>query len=81
MSGKPFIENFAWKPEQGASFLVRKDDGRVERALHSDAFFAFHHINAFEQDGDIFVDICAYEDDALVQAVPQRLARRGRWNH
>ncbi len=68
ISGKPFIENFAWKPEQGARFfVVRKDDGRVERTLHSDAFFAFHHINAFEQDGDIFVDICAYDDDALVQ--------------
>jgi len=26
------------------------------RSYDGEAFFAFHHINAFEQDGDVFVD-------------------------
>lgn len=76
LGGKPFIENFVWKPEQGARFfVVSKADGRIAHTLHSDAFFAFHHINAFEQDGDIFVDICAYDDDALVQELYLNMLR------
>jgi carotenoid cleavage dioxygenase-like enzyme len=68
LSGKPFIENFAWKPQRGARFFVfRKQDGRLMRTGHSDAFFAFHHINAFEQDSDIFLDMAAYDDASMVQ--------------
>ena len=48
LSGKPFIENFIWKPERGARFLVMsKGDGNIVGTYESEAFFAFHHINAF----------------------------------
>ncbi len=68
LSGKPFIENFVWQPERGARFLVMdKRDGTLAATYESEAFFAFHHINAFEQDGDIFVDIAAYPDASLIQ--------------
>ncbi len=52
-SGKPFIENYEWKPERGTRFiLMSKKDGWI-KSFASDAFFAFHHINAFEENGDV----------------------------
>ena len=67
MSGKPFIENYRWKPERGTRFLViSKRDGQVVVTSESEAFFAFHHINAFEKDGEVVVDISAHHDSSAV---------------
>jgi carotenoid cleavage dioxygenase-like enzyme len=67
LSGKPFIENFVWKPERGARFLVMsKQDGNIVGTYESEAFFAFHHINAFEQDGDLLVDVAAFPDASII---------------
>src|SRR5258707_971308 len=67
LGGKPFIENFHWKPEAGSRFIVmRKDDGAIIQTHQSAAFFAFHHINAFERDNEIIVDIAAYPDATLI---------------
>ena len=67
LSGKPFIENFHWKPERGSRFIVmRKDDGAIIKTSQSDAFFAFHHINAFERDNEIIVDLSAFPDATII---------------
>lgn len=67
VSGKPFIENFEWKPERGARFLViDKEDGSLAAEIAAEPFFAFHHVNAFEVDDEIVVDICAYDDPSLI---------------
>ncbi|PSP73466.1 beta-carotene 15,15'-monooxygenase [Halobacteriales archaeon QS_3_64_16] len=50
----PFIENFEWKPERGTRFFViDRDRGEVIAAPRTDAFFGFHHINAYEADSTI----------------------------
>jgi carotenoid cleavage dioxygenase-like enzyme len=68
-SGRPFIENYKWKPGLGTRFvLMSKRDGSV-RSFDSEAFFAFHHINAFEQNGDVFVDIAAKPDATIIDAL------------
>lgn len=68
LSGKPFIENFRWKPEQGTRFLViDKLSGELVREVQADACFAFHHINAFEDGDDIIVDMSTYEDHQLIE--------------
>lgn len=70
LSGKPYIENYDWKPELGTRFLViSKKDGRVVHAAKSESFFAFHHVNAFEQDGEILVDLIAYSDSSVIQSL------------
>jgi carotenoid cleavage dioxygenase-like enzyme len=70
LSGRPFIENYRWQPQQGSRFLViDRDDGQVRATCHADAFFAFHHINAFERDGEIVLDVAAYPDAAIIQAL------------
>lgn len=55
-----FLECFRWAPERGTRFVVvDKADGTVVRTLQAEAFFAFHHVNAFERDGEIVLDITA----------------------
>jgi beta,beta-carotene 9',10'-dioxygenase len=68
VSGKPFIENFEWLPEGGSRFIVvDKASGEVVSEVETEAFFAFHHINAFERDGEIVADFAAYPDAKIVQ--------------
>lgn len=68
LSGKPFIENFEWLPNEGSRFIVvDKASGKVVSEAETEAFFAFHHINAFERDGEIVADFAAYSDANLVQ--------------
>jgi carotenoid cleavage dioxygenase-like enzyme len=68
LSGRPFIENFRWKPERGTRFLLMsKADGRIT-SYDSAPFFAFHHVNAFERGDDVFVDLVAYPDSSVINA-------------
>jgi beta,beta-carotene 9',10'-dioxygenase len=61
--GQPFIEKFEWLPDEGSRFIVvDKTSGKVVSESQTEAFFAFHHINAFEQDGEIIADFAAYPD-------------------
>jgi beta,beta-carotene 9',10'-dioxygenase len=75
-SGKPFIRNYQWKPERGVRFhVVDKESGRVVKEARSDAFFAFHHVNAFEEDGAILVDIVAFPDARVIEQLYLRHLR------
>jgi carotenoid cleavage dioxygenase-like enzyme len=66
-SGKPFIRNYKWKPERGVRFhVVDKETGRMVKETGSDAFFAFHHVNAFEEDGALVADIVVYPDPTVI---------------
>jgi carotenoid cleavage dioxygenase-like enzyme len=64
---KPFIENYRWVPGRGTRFhVVRKDGGAAAGTFEADAFFAFHHINAFEEGDAIVLDIAAYDDATII---------------
>ena len=68
-SGKPFIENFNWRPEKGTIFhVIDRNTEKVVAKLKAAPFFAFHHINSFEQDGILYVDILAYKNADVVKA-------------
>ncbi|MBI1828008.1 MAG: carotenoid oxygenase family protein [Thaumarchaeota archaeon] len=70
LSGKPFIENFSWKPDRGTRFIViHRQNGNLVGTYKSDAFFAFHHVNSFEKEGELFVDIVAYPDSSIINAL------------
>jgi carotenoid cleavage dioxygenase-like enzyme len=65
---KPFIENYRWLPERPTRFtIVAIDTGEIAAQVETSAFFAFHHINAFERDDEIVLDISAYPDPDLIQ--------------
>lgn len=65
-----FIENFKWKPEIGTQLLVidKKSGGIVEKCK-TKAFFAFHHVNAYEKEGKIILDIVTYKDASIVMGL------------
>jgi len=68
LSGKPFIENYHWKPERGTHFLILdRQDGSLVGSYESEAFFSFHHVNAFEQGNEVIVDLSAYPDPTIIQ--------------
>lgn len=49
---RPFIENYRWRPELGTRFVVLNlADGLLRGEYTTDAFFAFHHINAYVAGG------------------------------
>src|SRR2546423_1215938 len=66
---RPFIENYRWEPDRGTRiWVIDRADGEVQGPFETDAVFAFHHVNAFERDNEIVVDLCAYEDPEIVRA-------------
>src|SRR5690606_28426389 len=67
LGGKPFIENYRWRPERGTVFhIVDKDSGEVVKSTRGEPFFAFHHVNAFERDGEVVVDLVAFPDASVI---------------
>jgi carotenoid cleavage dioxygenase-like enzyme len=68
LSGRPYAENYRWKPNQGTRFiLVNRTTGEVRPPLRTDACFAFHHVGAFEDGDELVVDAAVYPDATLVE--------------
>jgi carotenoid cleavage dioxygenase-like enzyme len=68
--GRPFIENFEWQPKRGTRFhVVDRRSGEVRGVFRTDAFFTFHHVNAFDDGDAVVVDLCAYDDPEIVDAL------------
>jgi carotenoid cleavage dioxygenase-like enzyme len=77
-SGRPFIENYHWEPERGLRFhVVDKATGRVVTTARADAAFAFHHVNAFEEDDGLVIDMVAYPDATIIEQLYLTRLRAG----
>jgi carotenoid cleavage dioxygenase-like enzyme len=46
--------------------VINRHTGKVEARMDADPFFAFHHINAFEQGSELIFDIDAYTDASII---------------
>jgi beta,beta-carotene 9',10'-dioxygenase len=79
LSGRPYIENYRWKPERGTRFaLVDRSSGEAITGFQADACFAFHHVNAFEQGDEVVVDACVYDDAQIVEDLYLERLRAGK---
>ncbi len=66
---RPFIENYRWQPKQGTRFFVfDRSSGELAFTATTDAFFAFHHLNAFEDKNELVIDINAYDDAEIINS-------------
>jgi carotenoid cleavage dioxygenase-like enzyme len=84
---KPYIENYRWEPGRGTRIhVLAKDGGALAGSYECAPFFAFHHVNAFEEGDAIVLDVAAYEDASIVgdfmlerltAESPARIARAG----
>ena len=65
---RPFIENFKWKENNGTKFIIiDRVKGEVVARIKTDAFFSFHHVNAFEVGNELVVDLATYENADVIQ--------------
>ena len=79
LANRPYIENYSWKPERGTRVtLVDRNTGEVGGRFQTEACFAFHHVNAFERSGEVFVDICAYPDASVIEDLYLERLRAGK---
>ncbi|MGC4897170.1 carotenoid oxygenase family protein [Micromonospora sp. DT31] len=79
LRGRPFIENYAWRPEEGLRVVVLDAAGGGVVAEHTaPAAFAFHHINAYDDGDTVVMDLCAFDDAAIVSALYVDALRAGR---
>ncbi|MCT4594066.1 MAG: carotenoid oxygenase family protein [Anaeromicrobium sp.] len=70
LTGTPFIDNLFWKPEHGTTFLlIDKNSGKLVGNFKTEPFFAFHHVNAFEEKGNIILDMISYEDPSIIKSM------------
>jgi beta,beta-carotene 9',10'-dioxygenase len=66
LSGKPYCENYKWHEDLPTIFLViDKKTGEVTEC-ECEAMFSFHHVNAFERKGEIFVDAAVYPNAGII---------------
>jgi carotenoid cleavage dioxygenase-like enzyme len=68
LGNRPYIERYRWMPEQGVRLLaIDKESGETVREARTDPFFTFHYVNAFERDGELVIDLVAYEDASTIE--------------
>jgi carotenoid cleavage dioxygenase-like enzyme len=78
LSGRPYIENYRWKPERGTRFtLVDRVTGETTGGFETDACFGFHHVNAFEDGDQVVVDVCTVADASIVEDLYLERLRSG----
>jgi beta,beta-carotene 9',10'-dioxygenase len=77
-SPRPIFDEYLWLPQRGTRFLAfHKKDGSL-KTWEAPAAFAMHQINAFEQNGDIFIDLVGYaESNNLMSLFLDQLLRNG----
>jgi carotenoid cleavage dioxygenase-like enzyme len=70
LRGRPFIENYRWRPELGTRIVVIDSASGAVRADTTTApCFAFHHINAYESADQLVIDLCTFPDAGVIDAL------------
>lgn len=70
LGARPFIENYRWKPELGTRIHVfEREDGSLRGSYEAGPRFSFHHVNAFERGEELVLDLIAYRDASIVEAL------------
>ncbi|TML00232.1 MAG: carotenoid oxygenase family protein [Actinobacteria bacterium] len=61
------IESFHWKADRATQiYVLDRHTGERVANLDTDALFCFHHVNAFERDGEIVMDLIGYDDPGVI---------------
>ena len=67
LSDYSFIDTFKWQPKNGTNFIVvNRHTGKKVGTFKTEPFFTLHHVNAFEKNGAIYLDLIAYKDPEII---------------
>lgn len=69
LKSRSLSDCFEWHPQEKVKFIViRKSTGEVVKVKYvcEQPFFVFHHVNTFEVDGQLVVDLVAYPSPAII---------------
>jgi beta,beta-carotene 9',10'-dioxygenase len=78
LGGRPYIENYVWKPERGTRFhLFDRRTGERSGPFETEARFGFHHVNAYDEGDELIVDICTFADATIVKDLYLERLRAG----
>ena len=70
VADKPLLEKYRWEPDRGTRFIViDRARGRHVATLRGDPFFTFHVINAHDNGSRLTIDLAAYEDSSIFDAM------------
>lgn len=65
---KPFIMNYKWLPNDGTRFILIQRDSAKVIECRTGPFCVFHHVNAFEDGGKLYVDLVSYKDASIIES-------------
>lgn len=67
---RPLASIFEWYKNESTIFHVIRRDGSGDRyTFRSYPFFYLHTINAYEENDDIVIDICCYQDPSVLDCM------------
>ena len=66
---KSFGDGMKYHPERGSSFLLIPRDGGDIRRIDCDSVLQFHLSNAFDDRGDVVVDVITYGNGDLLEGI------------
>src|SRR5919204_1377614 len=79
LSGRPYIENYRWKPELGTRLhLFDRHTGEHAGPFQTEPRFAFHHVNSYEDRDEVVVDLCTFPDPGIVEDLYMERLRAGK---
>jgi beta,beta-carotene 9',10'-dioxygenase len=79
LSGRPYIENYRWRPELGTRFhLFDRASGKPAGPFEADARFGFHFVNAYDDGDEVVADICTFPDAGIVRDLYLERLREGK---
>ncbi len=74
---KPIIANYRWESKNPVRLIViDRHAGGVKAEIEMDPFFVFHNVNAFDRNGKIEMDVCAYKDSTVIDALYLKTLRK-----
>ncbi|XP_045447631.1 carotenoid isomerooxygenase-like [Melitaea cinxia] len=66
---KPFSSTLAWYPEYETQILLVNRRTGEEKRYRTDTFFFMHVVNSYEISGKLIIDVCAYKDAKIIDAM------------
>jgi len=64
-----FIDAFKWYPSEPTKIHVINRETGVYQSFFTPPFFSFHHINGYEENGKLIVDLIAYPTPDIISKV------------